>query len=200
MINQDALNEQKAEETRQDKLHREFVRKQEVKARIYRGVAEALGEDGELTEHEGRFGLKVLGCDAEYSMEITEESTHHSSWRSSKNGKFRVAVGEWGDRKSYPQRKDGSHNYESIADDLRRHARIRMHRKAVEAGHEHCREVIKGIQEVYGLKSYGSGITLKSTAQPGHPVRVEFEKAMTAEDAGRLIELLRENGFLAKSE
>lgn len=60
----------------------------------------------------------VNGVDMWPAIEFVAEMQQLSSWRSNPTGRVRISAGNFGNRQSYPPRKDGTYNYESIASKL----------------------------------------------------------------------------------
>lgn len=58
-------------------------------------------------------GKRVYGSGVEFNEQI-----NGTGYFAKASGKYRVTVGAYGDRQSFPERKDGSYNYDSIADKL----------------------------------------------------------------------------------
>lgn len=59
--------------------------------------------------------LFIDGIDVTFFIDRKSERTSISRWHSRPTGRMRVVVGDYGSRKSFPQKKDGTHNYEEIA-------------------------------------------------------------------------------------
>lgn len=100
---------------------------------------------------------------------VAECSTY--SYARPENGKWRARVGGYGNAKQWPQRKDGSHNYEAIAefiiDDL-----IRQHGFNVAHDRKYDNQKIaENIAANYNLEDSGR-VSIAATAFEKEPFRV----------------------------
>lgn len=65
------------------------------------------------------YHLEAAGHDLSRHLSFAQTYKHHSAWRSSATEKLRISVIDLEHRsKSWPERKDGTHDYASIADAL----------------------------------------------------------------------------------
>lgn len=121
--------------------------------------------------------------------DIKAEHTNYSAWRSKPNGKSRFAVGYYGDRKSFPQRKDGTFNYPEIAQ-MMIHSMDRLHaRQAKERMANSNRELTERIREKVG---YGVFKWVNSSEYASNKVSVEVgTHHLTEEQAMKLFEMLK---------
>lgn len=141
--------------------------------------------------------LLIDEVDVQYVLDITEERTHLSSWRSKPTGKLRVTVGDYGNRVSYPQRKDGSFNYEAIANALCHYANGQNHKTKLEAQQKENASAAAALtNEFFPKAQYGVDV-ISPSATPGKPVQltVKFSGAYTAEQARDILLALRVHGI-----
>jgi hypothetical protein len=128
------------------------------------------------------------------SVRLVEEC---SSWSYARpyNGKWRAHAGDYGNRKHWPERKDGSHNYEAIAEfiiaDLDRqhgwnvrHDKKRDNKKAAD-----------NLALNYDLAESGR-VSVEATADTEAPVcvSVRFTRECTIAEAGALLKKLEAAG------
>lgn len=53
------------------------------------------------------------------AIDVKTERETGSSWRRNANGKIRITIGEYGERKSFPQKADGTFNFDKIVDEFK---------------------------------------------------------------------------------
>ena len=169
---------------------------------IYEGIAAeirglttphtvVLAEDNKLT---------VDGIETSWFMEVKEEWSGASVWISQKRtGKLRVTVGEYGDRKSFPQRKDGSFNYGEIALLLVNRAGRKLMDQRMERNRISNRDAAKQLGDELGLNDW-SGIMTVAAASTGAAkpvfVKVKIEQAMSEAEARELHAALLALGYI----
>ena len=148
------------------------------------------GDDDEATGRE-QFIVNILTTDFGIidGWDIRAEHTNISKWHSKPNGKARFAYGYYGERKSYPQRKDGSFNYADIAQQMiwgldRAHARRVKEQTAASN-----RSMTERVREKVG---YGVFKWVNSSEYHSNKVSVEVgTHHLTEEQAMQLFELLK---------
>lgn len=121
----------------------------------------------------------------QFYVSIKEQRQHLSSWRSAPTGKLRIIAGDFGERTNYPERKDGSFNYEAIAQYIvtaMRASRRRQTMNANQAANKHTAEVLR---EELGMKEWASEFKISASSNGELPVLVEIQikKSMTPEQA-----------------
>lgn len=154
-----------------------------------------------------RPALKIEGFNGSIYLKIDQERTHHSNhhskWRSSPvAGKWRIAYGDYGSTISFPQRKDGTHNYERIAeliiDDVAR-IKARQQKEATQAANK---SGVEALRNKLGLEKYYGVMQLTPSAVEEKPffVKVDIQSSMTAEQVIKLHEALVAAGIIHKKE
>jgi hypothetical protein len=150
--------------------------------------AEVIEEDGKLI---------VDGFDVGYQLDFVQERSHQSSWRSSPNGKMRLTVGGFGSRTSFPQRKDGSHNYEEIARMLMSYA-MKKNAEAVAADNRrgNTQKIANLAAELFPNDKNGYQDVVTASSSPEAPVRFRFklDHALTSDQARALAAAIRAAG------
>lgn len=163
-------------------------------ARAYtetRKRAKWMPDDQDEMTGEETFEVTVLTTDfGDLSgWDVKEEHTNYSKWRSKPNGKQRFSVGFYGDRKSFPQRKDGSFNYEEIAQMLIRGLDRQHTRQAKEQMAISNRHMTERVREKVG---YGVFKWVNSSETHAGQVSVEVgAHSLTEDQALELFELLQ---------
>lgn len=137
-------------------------------------------------------GIKYL------HLVVDEERKHISRWRSETTGKFRIKLGDYGNRRSFPQRKDGSHNYEEIvrliADQIEKDKAAALAKSTAELN----RESTNILRNDLGLSEYGCLKLKPSSSEAGKVlVTLEVKASMDDHQIRKLVEALREVGVLS---
>ena len=91
------------------------IKRNAADAMIYERIAAKVTKPHVAVVDAEKGKLVIDGIDVTYYIEFKSEYTEISRWRSKPTGKMRISVGDYGSRTSFPQKKDGSHNYEEIA-------------------------------------------------------------------------------------
>lgn len=204
----EAKAEREARELAEHQVRMEAHRKAEMEKRIarelpiYRGITNALQRKtaaGEVTLDETTLTLTVKGTNASWRLSIDTEYERGSRWSARPTGKLRVVVGDFGDRTSYPQRKDGTHNYDAIADKLLAHANAVLARQSAEQVKRTNTVIAERLVQELGLPAYGSGVTIEATTNPAAPIAFKFSTsgAISVERATALVAALRAAGLVA---
>ena len=138
--------------------------------------------------------LYVDGVDVTNQIDLVERREHISSWRSKATGKFNVTVGDYGARKTFPERKNGSHNYQAIGAELISYAARVNRRKAAERQTRSNETAVADIRAEFGLKNYGA---VQASSDPEKPIKFKWsvDRAMTADETRRLMKALGELGL-----
>lgn len=128
-------------------------------------------------------GLKYL------RLEIRSDLRHTSRFRSEPTGKVSVTYGEYGNRTRFPQRKDGTHNYEEIAKlisyDIEQENQKNKMARAVDGN----KAVVISLRNEFGMPEHSYGaMKIGASANPDKPVfiTIEIKQAMTVADARKL--------------
>lgn len=158
---------------------------------IYERIAAAVNS---LSGHEAKvatnqYGGYYLEVDGEacYGLDVVQEYSGRG-WRCTPNGKLRVIVGGYGDKRQFPQRKDGSHDYTAIADLIHSHALRAKHIKAMAERREGNKEAVEAICEELGLSKYSPVLEVRPSAEPSRPFAIKVEFSATV-DANKLREV-----------
>ncbi len=155
-------------------------------------AAIALGSTASTPEdtHE----LFIDGIDASYWLAFVEERTHTSSWRSHNNGKMRLTVGDFGDRVSFPQKKDGTHNYVEVASKLRARVARRIADDHAKLNQQRNSNAAAAISKEFNLPEYHQ-LVVPSSYTVGKVV-IDFSKinkaTMSPEHARKVLQALRD--------
>lgn len=168
-----------------------------------RGFAEMNADGGLIVQAYPK--LVINGYDVRHWIDIHEERTAVHRFRSRPNGKVRVTIGMFGDsgRKSYPQRADGTHSYDKIADQLvgiveQQAAKDRMERtRRANAASVN----IVALQAELGVSEYSAAFRVAASADRAAPVfvKVAIGRAMTVEQVRALHAALVAAGVSAES-
>lgn len=142
--------------------------------------------------------LFINGVDCNYWIDIKEEYTGTSSWRSRPNGKIRVSVGSFGSRTSYPQKKDGTHNYAKIASRLVGLANAEIAKKRAEAQAARNAGGAEELRKELGLQEYWGTMRVNTSSRKDKPIKVgvEIKQEMTADEARALHAALKNLGYV----
>lgn len=200
------------EETRREercKVEQEERRKKNVaNSRHLRKIAESIMPDhreGKAPRKrtwvidEENFKLTIDGIDVSWMISFEKQWTNVSAWRSKPTGKMKFVIGDFGERRTYPERKDGTFNYVDIAGRLclyadRKNSQLRMERQRK----QNASEVIDVTMRIFPdpERSKYQDVILAS-ADPDKPVFFKFkiERAMTAEQAEKLAAAIRSVGI-----
>ena len=174
--------EEKKEAARKERLEME-VKARENRARAQYSVRLAIvqaaisrGSKASTTET-GR-AIVIDGYDCSHLIDFVEERTSYSTWRSKPNGKTRLTVGDFGDRKSYPQRKDGGYNYEDIAATLCHYAAKKIANDLALANRQRNTAEAAVIRKEFNLPEYHG--LVNPSASKGAMVLLDFSKISPA--------------------
>jgi hypothetical protein len=134
--------------------------------------------------------------DTYISLECHEE-TQTGSYSYKKNGKLRLIVGGYGDKRQFPQTKDGGFNWDKIVKVIESKVAQRKADDARSAKAQSRREQAdvecSQLRAVYGLKEY-YGFLQVSPCDQGIELRVN--KGITKEQAEVLIKAAKEAGLI----
>lgn len=196
-----ALKAKQDEERRaahEAKQEQERVAWKKQTARIWDGIEEALrseyghkevvrNEHGVITEVDG---VQWIG------ISLNRERSRLGGYRSVETNKVRVTVGDYGDRQSFPEKKDGSHSYSEIARRVSNTVKSRIAQAKSIAQTAANGKAAQSVASRVQLGGYGD-VTVSPSPIENLPVyvRVEFTRAMTEDDAVALIELLKARGI-----
>jgi hypothetical protein len=196
---EDCRDEYEAEQAAKADAARKIARNKSL-YKFRQGIVDAviaLGGTAMTTEDDRDIFVDGVNC-ANW-IDYVEEREHHSSYRSRPSGKLRLSIGAWGDRASYPQRKDGSFSYDKIAVVLRGMASRKKVEAAMEAARAANANSVAALQQELNLPDY-SGVVAASS-NPEKPVLVDLSRVssaklnMTVDAARALMVDLRKHGI-----
>lgn len=160
-------------------------------------VEAALRQGSEAYTVEDTNDIFIDGINCSTQLTFVDERTSVSSWRSRPNGKLRLTVGTFGERKSYPQRKDGSFNYADIASTLRGCASRKAAADKAQLMRRNNAHIATDIAGEFNLTQYSS-LVVPSSAAPGN-VTINFKEinshTMTPDKARKVLQALRDLGI-----
>lgn len=131
--------QQREREEREKVLQAEENRRREERTAIRQRIVDEVRKlvpPGVTIEH----GIQILGT----CVTIEEQFTSVSSWRSKPTGKYKITVGDYGERVSYPPTKEG-HSYPKIAKKLIELQAVRQAQRDAEAKKKADKESAKGL-------------------------------------------------------
>lgn len=166
---------------------------------LARIAANATSEIGMPVVHDKENGKLVIGgVDTSFALRI-EEEWGGSSFRPRRTGRVRIVVGNFGSRKSYPERKNGLHNYEAILIELCSYARGSIATRETRDRVNLNQVSVFELESELGLSSYGR-MTLRpsSSTDLEKPivVKIDVSLAVTAERAREIHAALRAAGLI----
>lgn len=150
-----------------------------------------------LDEEAGR--LYVDGVDVSSYVEVKQTYRSGSSWRSMgrPTGKSVMSIGDYGQRVTYPERKDGSFNWEAAAQGLA-HVAVRInaaHR--ADAMRRANAAIVEHVAKAVGDDRWAGFKVDASTHSEGRvSIHIDVKKSMTEEGALALHALLKKEGVL----
>lgn len=125
-------------------------------------------------------------------VEIRAEREAYGYINRKKNGKFRVIVGDYGDKTQFPQKADGTFSYlkivECIVSKVHEAQRCKKSRAERDAKDSVNQEIAERLNAQFGCKAYSSGVYLTTTADG----RLELKGAenLTEEQARMILAVL----------
>ena len=135
-------------------------------------------------------------------VDVKEERTDVSQWQSVPNGKLRVVTGDYGDRKNYPQRKDGSFDFEKIGAWLVQDMRRMAERREAQAVREGSADMLANLRAELGLRELGGKCRLYASGDAEAPVHIDFSLSqnVSADKAREIVNALKALGLILPSE
>lgn len=139
--------------------------------------------------------------------ELSRIRSHQSSWRSTETDKYQIVVGDYGNKKRFPEKKDGSFSYAAIAEQLKRNidaynARIKASSKesAMYELSRANRVVREAVAKQLGISEYRSDFSMEgSEVETGKVfVSVKLGKTCNKEEAVALFNALVAAGFITQ--
>lgn len=183
-----------------EKARIENEKRQARNLAYYQRIATAVRAQGGKANIQGKVyndssALFVEGVDVSFFVEFRETYTHRGRFGHGPTGKLAITVGDYGSRKSYPQRKDGTHKYEAIAADLIYLAKGRKVMAKMDTARSLNRSVVDRFKRQTGVADYGAFQVSPSTSED-KPIAVNFKinNNMTVEQASHLYKTLRDLG------
>lgn len=176
------------------------IQAQSPKANIVSGISQ-WHEDAVVTLKSSKF--QHTYCSAEIKMERT---VSHSRFHSGTfTGKLRVTVGEYGDRQTYPQRKDGTFNLVGIAERMINQVKMQDERLAErarrQANSNASGQLAEELRNELNVSKYAAVRLYESTNTPNKVyVKVDVTHELTADEARSFIKALRSAGIEIKGD
>jgi hypothetical protein len=184
---------QRAEWREKDRLKR--IAKHQKEAPVLRRIAEALptGTTWSVEDDTGRF--TISGVDVQSNISFTQELTHQSKRRASPNGRTRITIGPYGNRTSFPQRKDGTHSYGQIAHLLMRIAAVEIAKVSHEQERARNIPAVEDLRKDFGISGYGP-LSIHPSSSPELPVNVAitWQGTTTVEKAAAIAQFFKDQG------
>ncbi len=177
----------------------------------YVEIAKALSdiEGFRATVVEGELQFRVVSQGYVYtnlhyylSFETRYERSH--AWRGLDKPKgVSCTVGQYGERKTFPQKKDGTFSYGKIADALVLYVRRAVSEAQTKAAKAQVADVVGDFCTKHGIREYyGNGAMKAEASSIGAEkplfVTVEIKRAMSVADAERLAEVLYGLGLMKR--
>lgn len=141
--------------------------------------------------------LRLLIDDVNVSPWITvdPEWSPTGVWTSRKTGRLRVCVGDYGDRVSFPPRKDGTYNIPKIAGKLVGIVYGKRRQAAAQATRDRNSQLARDLAAEYGTESYT--LPFRVTDMDKSPFRLEASYVYcNVEQARKILDLLIELGLV----
>ena len=191
-------------------LRRAEARKQEAAARAKRHAAElphlqAIGRAlpaGTKWSIDGDNRFVIEGIDVTHRLSFeTTYARSYSSFRTGAATGQRITVCRYGERTSYPQRKDKTFNYAAIADKLLYAAQAEAEANKRERQKLRNEGQASALKAELGLPDYYGAMRLSASPVTSLPVFVtmEIKQSMTAEQVRILHAALLAAGIIKKS-
>lgn len=167
------------ERQKKDEAARLVARKKEIEwqLRHLKAIAAFVPKPNIAKVDEENGKIYIDGVDVTWQMRFNEEySSSGSRWRSGKaTGKVRLTVGDYGNRVSYPQRKDGSYNYEDVAYKLRNYAEKKNSDTAKECLRRANQFTADSLRSELRLHKYDSNFGVSPSSYKNGHVAVEIK-------------------------
>lgn len=170
-------------------------RRQEIRERLCAALRQHHDLDATITP-EGE--LVVQGAMLEYDWR-DEYQRERSGYLSKRTERVRVCIAdEQGRYRSYPERADGSLNYEAMAERLANTCRFKQARQEMAARREANRAGVEALAEDLGLTRHSRPMAVRPSNDPARPVlaEVHIRRVMTYSEAKQLREALEALGYL----
>lgn len=159
----------------------------------------ASDEKAELVESDAepfKMDITLLGVSLIGDLAFKEEYQSTGRFSSRATGRYRLTVGDYGEKTSFPQKKYGSFSYDKVALLLRNKAHRIVSRNNAEAARSANKEIVRRVMNAVGIEGdYSSH--LSATADVNKPVELKFTfcRNLTEADAIALIAYLKGAGI-----
>lgn len=166
-------------------------------ALVHRGHADAeLRWTYNYTDGRAAPHLYVGNIDLTYRLDIKSEYTSQGRFRSVATGKVRVTVNGTGDTTSFPQKKDGTHNYAAIADKLHWYVQRKRDEAKVQTQRISNTDIALATRTCLGLKDYGD-VQVSASVDGTKPVHLRITATRNVSQAAaiEIVEVLRKHGI-----
>lgn len=113
-----------------------------------------------------------------------------SGWRSKPTGTFQFSVGDYGERKVFPQRKDGSFSYLKISQEMVDSVRVAKARKQRNDAQKTNEQVADAVREEFGFREWSSNVTASTEADKPIHLQLSINHAFTVDRAFEILTIL----------
>lgn len=160
----------------------------------------ALGHKADVVVDDG--ALSVDGVDIMWYLEIAYEQRQLSRFRSERTNRVRVTVGDYGNKTGFPQRKDGTHNYESIAHILIGYATRQIEKDRAEVARGYNKGGVEALRKELKLPEYYGVMQISASQSLDKPVyvKLELKRGMQYHEVIALHKALKELGLVKEAE
>lgn len=157
-------------------------------------------------QHDGELRLTITSqgftLNKDYlPLHVENRQERLSAWRSRETSQLQVTIGSYGERKTYPQKKDGSFSYDKIADRVCEWAQGKIETAKTERGKQNnSGRTSEWLASHPGIKEYYGAMRVSPSSVDGSPlfVKIEISRAMDEETATALYDFLVARGFVKK--
>lgn len=159
----------------------------------------ASDEKAELVEPDAeqfKMDIKLLGVSLIGDLAFKEEYQNTGRFSRRATGRYRLAVGGYGETTSFPQKNDGSFSYDKVALLLRNKALRTVSRNKAEAVRLNNKAAVRRVMSAVGIEGEYSS-HLSATSDVNKPVELKFSfcRNLTEADAIALIAYLKGAGI-----
>lgn len=113
-----------------------------------------------------------------------------SSLHSRPTGTYQFTVGDWGDRKVFPQRKDGSFSYAKVAEQMLHQVQVAKVRKELANAQTANHSAAAAIREEFGIDRWSSKVTPSQSVEKPIHLQISINRAVTTERAREILTIL----------
>lgn len=135
----------------------------------------------------------VDGVNCIYQVDFKEEYTS-STWRSRPTGKIRMTVGDYGERQSYRQKKDGTFSYDKAADRIEAYVIRQTKASDAQSRRNANKTVVAEFRKLANVTEYGWFGVSDDLEKPIR-VKIDISRSMSVDEAFKLVEALKAIGI-----